>query len=178
MLKIMIGVVIATIIIVFAFTIINNNSNANIGSSSIVTVSDDAFISLTITGQVTRPGTYVAKADETIGDLIMAAGGVTTNADARAYIEETVITKGVNYYIAPINDLDDYCGDKALAKVNINSDNRDKLMEVNGIGGTIASDIIAYRAEHGPFTYIEQLLKVKGVGNATFDKIKNFVILR
>ena len=109
----------------------------------------------------------------------MAAGGVTNNADARAYIEETVIQKGgVNYYIAPINDLDDYCGDKALAKANINVDNRDKLMEVNGIGGSIASDIIAYRAEHGPFTYLEELLKVKGIGNATFDKIKNFVTLR
>ncbi len=174
----MIGVVVATIIIVFAFTIINNNSNAKIDPSSISIVSEDAFISLTITGQVIRPGTYVAKIDETIGDLIMAAGGVTNNADARAYIEETVIQKGVNYYIAPINDLDDYCGDKALAKANINVDNRDKLMEVNGIGGSIASDIIAYRAEHGPFTYLEELLKVKGIGNATFDKIKNFVTLR
>ncbi len=178
MLKLMIGVVIATVIIVFAFTIINNNSSPNIGSNSITITSEDAYLSLTITGQVTRPGTYVAKADETIGDLIMAAGGPTSNADARAYIEETLLQKGVNYYIAPINDLDDYCGDKALAKVNINADNRDTLMEVNGIGGTIASDIIAYRAEHGQFTYLEELLKVRGIGNATFEKIKNFVVLR
>ena len=43
MLKIMIGVVVATIIIVFAFTIINNNSNAKIDPSSISIVSEDAL---------------------------------------------------------------------------------------------------------------------------------------
>ncbi len=178
MLKLMIGVVIATVVVIFVFTVLNNNTGGPIGTSNVVSVVDDNYLTLTITGQVTKAGTYVMKKDDTIGDLMMAAGGPTSNADARAYFEDTVLEKGVSYYIAPINDLDDYCGETALVKANINMDGRDTLMEVNGIGGTIAGDIIAYRAEHGDFTYLEELQKVRGIGKATFEKIKNYVILR
>ncbi|MFA5485620.1 MAG: ComEA family DNA-binding protein [Bacilli bacterium] len=178
MLKLMIGVVIATVIVIVAFTVINNNVGPGTQVSTSIQVVDDNFLSLTITGQVHKPGTYVMKKEETLGDLIMAAGGPTTNADARAYFEETVLEKGVSYYIAPLNDLDDYCGEKELEKVNINTDNREKLMEVNGIGTTLAGDIISYRTENGSFTYLEQLLKVRGIGKATFEKIKDYVILR
>ncbi len=178
MLKIMIGVVIATVVVIVAFAVINNNLGPDAISSTSVQIVDDNYLSQTITGQVHKPGTYVMKKDDTIGDLIMAAGGPTSNADARAYIEETVLEKGVSYYIAPINDLDDYCGEKELIKVNVNTDPREKLMEINGVGTTLASDIISYRNEHGSFTYLEQLLKVKGIGKATFEKIKNNVVLR
>ncbi|OQC11269.1 MAG: ComE operon protein 1 [Tenericutes bacterium ADurb.Bin087] len=178
MLKLMIGVVIATVIVIFAFSVINANMNANPQGQSSMHVIDDNFLSITVTGQVVKPGTYVMKKDETIGDLIMAAGGPTSNADARAYFEETVLVAGVSYYIAPINDLDDYCGEMPLHKVNINTDPKDKLMEVNGIGDTLASAIIQYRGEYGEFTYLEELMKVKGIAKATFEKIKNNVILR
>jgi competence protein ComEA len=65
-----------------------------------------------------------------------------------------------------------------LHKVNINADPKDKLMEVNGIGETLAGAIIQYRGEHGEFTYLEELMKVKGIAKATFEKIKNHVTLR
>lgn len=178
MLKLMIGVVIATVIVIFAFTVINHNMNTNRQGNTSVYVVDDNFLSITVTGQVTKPGTYVVRKDETVGDLIMAAGGPTSNADARAYIEETLLVAGVNYYIAPINDLDDYCGEIPLKKVNINFDPKDKLMEINGIGDTLASAIIQYRGEHGDFTYLEEVMKVKGIAKATFEKIKNHIILR
>ncbi|HPK28859.1 MAG TPA: ComEA family DNA-binding protein, partial [Bacilli bacterium] len=178
MLKLMIGVVIATVIVIFAFSVINSNMSANPQGQSSMHVIDDNFLSITVTGQVVKPGTYVMKKDETIGDLIMAAGGPTSNADARSYIEDTVLIAGVSYYIAPINDLDDYCGEMPLHKVNINADPKDKLMEVNGIGETLAGAIIQYRGEHGEFTYLEELMKVKGIAKATFEKIKNHVTLR
>ncbi|MDY0214106.1 MAG: ComEA family DNA-binding protein [Bacilli bacterium] len=178
MLKLIIGVVIATVIVVVAFTVINNNIGPDAITSTSVQVVDENFLSITITGQVHKPGTYVMKKEDNLGDLIMAAGGPTSNADARAYIEETLLEKGVNYYIAPINDLDDYCGEKELIKVNVNTETREKLMEINGVGTTLAGDIIAYRSEHGSFTYLEGLLKVKGIGKATFEKIKNYITIR
>ena len=94
MLKLMIGVVIATVIVIFAFSVINSNMSANPQGQSSMHVIDDNFLSITVTGQVVKPGTYVMKKDETIGDLIMAAGGPTSNADARSYIEDTVLIAG------------------------------------------------------------------------------------
>lgn len=178
MLKLIIGVVIATVIVVFAFTVINNATGnpANVSSSLVVT--DDSFISIVVTGQVHKPGTYIMKKGDTVGDLILAAGGPTNNSDANAYIEETELIKGVSYYIAPLNDLDDYCGDAKLSKVNINTDNKETLMTINGLGSTIASAVITYRNENGSFMYLEEIMKVNGVGKATFEKIKNNLTLR
>lgn len=87
MLKLMIGVVIATVVVIFVFTVINNNTGGPIGTSNTISVVDDNYLTLTVTGQVTKAGTYVMKKEDTIGDLIMAAGGPTSNADARAYLK-------------------------------------------------------------------------------------------
>lgn len=178
MLKLMVGVVIATVIVIFAFSVINNNvgPGSNIGPS--IQSVDENYLTITVTGQVVKPGSYVVRKDSTVGDLILSAGGVTTNADARAYIEETEIIKGTSYYIAPINDLNDYCGEKALEKYNVNEATREDLMKIKGVGSQIATDIITYRNENGPFTYLEELQKVRGIGKSTFESIKNNVILR
>lgn len=178
MLKLLIGVVIATVVVIFTFTVMNNAIGPTATSNVSVVVTDGTYLTLTITGQVNKPGTYVMKNDETIGDLIMAAGGPTTNADARAYLEEVELVQGVSYYIAPINDLNDYCGETALVKVNVNTETQEKLLEVNGVGATIASAIISWRNENGPFSYLEELMEVKGIGKATFEKLKDYIILQ
>ncbi|MFA5660282.1 MAG: helix-hairpin-helix domain-containing protein [Bacilli bacterium] len=178
MLKLMIGVVIATVIVIFAFSVINNNIGPMANSGSSIQIVDDSFMTMTITGQVVKPGSYVMKKEDTIGDLLLAAGGTTSNADSRAFIEETSLVKGVSYYIAPINDLNDYCGEQALEKYNVNTGSKEELMKIKGIGSQIATDIIAYRTENGEFTYLEALQKVRGIGKSTFESIKNYVILR
>ena len=59
-----------------------------------------------------------------------------------------------------------------FAKVNINTANMQKLHTLPGIGHTKALAIIEYRKKH-PFKKIEDILKVKGIGKKTFDKIKD-----
>ncbi|GAA5525349.1 hypothetical protein Maes01_01918 [Microbulbifer aestuariivivens] len=55
--------------------------------------------------------------------------------------------------------------------VNVNSASAEELAEkLVGIGAVRAKEIVEYRQEFGPFTSIEQLLEVKGVGTATLDK--------
>ena len=46
-------------------------------------------------------------------------------------------------------------------------------MELNGIGETKAEAIIAYREEHGAFGSTEEIMQVSGIGQGTFDKIKD-----
>ncbi|PLW69790.1 competence protein ComEA [Pseudohalioglobus lutimaris] len=59
----------------------------------------------------------------------------------------------------------------ASQSVNINSDNASVLADgLTGVGLSRAEDIIRYREEFGPFTTVEQLSEVKGIGKATLDK--------
>ena len=61
--------------------------------------------------------------------------------------------------------------------MNINQDDAQTLMSVNGITTSIASSIVSYRSENGIFNTVEDLLNVYGIGNATYHKIRNYVIL-
>ena len=60
----------------------------------------------------------------------------------------------------------------SLAAVNINTATVQELEALNGIGPVKAQAIIDHRKANGPFKSIEQIKDVKGVGDATFDKIK------
>ena len=49
------------------------------------------------------------------------------------------------------------------------------LEALPGIGEVLTQRIVDYRSENGPFKRIEDLLKVSGIGEATFDKIKDYI---
>lgn len=57
--------------------------------------------------------------------------------------------------------------------VNINTASAEQLMTLHGIGQTKAEAIITYRNEHGPFESAEDIMLVSGIGQATYDKIKD-----
>ena len=58
-----------------------------------------------------------------------------------------------------------------MAAININTANVDALAEVlNGVGLKKAQAIVAYREAHGKFSSIDELVNVKGIGEATLAK--------
>lgn len=59
-------------------------------------------------------------------------------------------------------------------KVNINTASKDELLSISGIGESKAEAIIAYRKEN-KFTTIEDIKNVSGIGDAMFDKIKDYI---
>jgi len=65
----------------------------------------------------------------------------------------------------------------AFAAVNINSATKEQLESLDGIGPVKAQAIIDYRKKNGPFKSLEDLKKVDGIGDATFDKIRKDVAL-
>ena len=58
------------------------------------------------------------------------------------------------------------------ALLNINTATYEELQTLNGIGPALAQRIVDYRAEHGPFQSIDELLNVKGIGEATLSKFR------
>lgn len=61
-------------------------------------------------------------------------------------------------------------------KININTATKEELMELNGIGDAISDRIINYR-ENSPFNSIEEIKNVKGIGEKSFEKIKEHIIV-
>ena len=60
-------------------------------------------------------------------------------------------------------------------KININSASSKELSTIPGIGKKKAEAIIAYRAQNGSFSSIDDLKKVKGVGKKILERIKTHV---
>ncbi len=59
--------------------------------------------------------------------------------------------------------------------VNINTADIDELMQINGIGEVIATEIISYREQNGGFRNIEEIINVYGIGEARFERMRNFI---
>ena len=177
MYKIIIGVVIAAAVMIIGFMIIDPNVHTNQNNQTTYVTGNTDASAYTIEGEVNKPGTYMLSENITMADLIRAGGGTTSNADDLAFFEDVTLKSGNTYYIASKFDNTDICNNQEIAKVNINADDADKLTSVNGITSSIASSIVSYRSSNGVFKTIEQLMEVYGIGNATYRKIRNYVVL-
>ena len=174
MFKILIGVVVVAIAVISAFMIIDPKLQAE--TAGTVTEVANSF-TVAIEGEVYKTGNFTMKEGSTMIDLIETAGGTTVNADSRAYYEEALLTKGMTYFIASRYDSSDICSASEVSKININVDDAETLTTVSGITSTLANSIITYRESNGIFATLEELMEVYGIGNATYRKIRNYVIL-
>ena len=63
------------------------------------------------------------------------------------------------------------------AKININTASAEGLTRLKGIGASHAAGIIAFRTENGPFKRPEDLVKVPRIGQKTFEKNKDLIVV-
>lgn len=173
MTKVIVAVIFACVLVLMGAMVVIPKVT---GTADNITEVGDTY-AYTIEGEVAKPGTYVLSDAVTMFDLISAAGGTVYNTDDRTYYDDTPLTSGNTYYIGGKYDASDICSNQPINKVNINKDSADALAQINGITSTVASSIISYRTGTGAFKTIEDLLNVYGIGNATYRKIRNYVIL-
>jgi competence protein ComEA len=179
MAKVIIGVIIVTIVFLIVFSVVDRVTNTIVNTSSTSVVSSTVSqLYVTISGEVTRASTYYIAAESTLGDLITAAGGATTNADEKAYDTSFVLENKQSFYIAPLYDNSNTCSSSPIAKVNLNTADKDTLMTVSAFGSTVSQAIIDYRTANGAFKRLEEIKNVTGIGSATFEKAKNYIRLK
>lgn len=179
MTKFIIIAVIVTIVSLVAFAAVDRATGAIVdptSSMNSIKLETDS-LSVSITGEVKRAGTYSLSKGTALIDLIEAANGVTTNADPKAYNTEFLLVSGDSYYIAPIYDNSNTCSTSPIEKVNINKADKAALMKVSAFSSTVSAAIIDYRDKNGSFGRIEELKNVTGIGNAIFAKARDFVTL-
>ena len=180
MYKIIIGGIIVTILAIVAFQAIDPKINGNTVDTTTSNKNTTTVESGTygISGEVTRAGSYVLSGVVTMNDLIEAAGELKSTADERCFFLDSELTAKETYYIPKKYEVEDYCGNDPISKVNINSASESELLNITGVGSTIAKNIIEYRDSDGRFDTLEELKQVSGIGNSTFSKMKDMIILK
>ena len=176
--KVIIGVLVATIIGLVAFTIIDPRVNTNTPINSSKTSTSGDVYKVEISGEINNAGTYYVEIGATLDELISNAGGLTNNADLLCFETTLTLEDNASYYIAPIYEVNDICGNTKLKKCNINTCSTDELQEIDGIGASISNSIVSYRTQIGKYSQLEDVMKVNGIGNSTFSKLKNFIRLK
>lgn len=66
-------------------------------------------------------------------------------------------------------------GGTAAAPVDLNGANEQELMAIPGIGEAMAKRIVEFRKANGPFRQVDDLLKVKGIGEKSLEKLRPHV---
>ena len=170
---------------------IGNNADAGSGSTE--------HIFVYVCGAVNTPGVYELEAGARLYEAIARAGGVREDGAEESINQAQAVSDGERLYIPTDEEvrqgLDAYLlsgsaggdaaagsqsavpggpsGSSAGGKVNINTASREELKTLNGIGDTRAGSIIVYRGSNGPFGSIEDLMKVEGIKEGVFNKLKD-----
>ena len=73
------------------------------------------------------------------------------------------------------NTTNESNNDTVPTKININTDNKERLMTISGIGSSKADAIIEYRTKNGNFKTTEDIMNVSGISKTIYDKIKDII---
>ncbi len=122
-------------------------------------VTQETVSQIYIGGAVANPGFYPLKAGDSLEALIQVAGGLTGSADLNR----------LELYIPRAGE------EESPQKIDINQAPAWLLEALPGIGEVRAEDILNYRNLNGPFSNTNELLKVKGIGTATYEAIKDLI---
>ena len=148
-----------------------------------------AGIYVYICGEVANPGVYELSEDSRIYEAVDAAGGFTENAARESINLASRVSDGMQITIYTKEEAaslpaggtsagknsgqDQMSGSSSL--VNLNTATKEELMTLKGIGESKAEDIIRYREKSGGFKKIEDIMKISGIKEAGFQKIKDSI---
>lgn len=147
-----------------------------------------------VKGAVKKPGIYELDPNARVMDAISLAGGYISTADrnginlAAKLQDEMVIyvpKKGENkdnpIIQSPASSptgQQNSSGSEAQSVVNINTADETQLQTLSGIGPAKAQAIISYRTDTGLFQTIEDLKKVTGFGEKTFERLQSSITVQ
>ncbi len=134
-----------------------------------------------ISGAVAKPGVYEISDSTRIIDLIEMAGGTTEDADLESININLNLAKRVFnedhiqiHFMGEIsNNVSFIPSNTNNTLISINTASLEELQELPSIGPSTAQKIVEGR----PYTSVDDLLNVSGIGDTTVDKIRSFVVL-
>lgn len=145
---------------------------------------EDIFVH--ICGAVVNPGVYILSAGSRIFEGIEAAGGFSEDACEDFVNLAQTLQDGQRIVIPTEEEAEAAVQDgayqeqwlpeetqRADGRININTASEQELSAISGIGAGKAAAIIQYRQENGSFSSVEDIMKVSGIKEGTYEKIKD-----
>lgn len=157
---------------------------------TVIEKANESEIVVDIKGAVVNPGVYRTTTKSIVNDIIVLAGGLTSEADtsnlnlSKKVTDEMVITVytkdevkelGKQEAIVEVDKDDSNKNETNNNLININTATLEELENIPGIGEAKAKSIIEYRKNCGQFTKKEDLLNIKGIGETVFAELKDFI---
>jgi competence protein ComEA len=138
-----------------------------------------------VSGAVKNPGVYSLPPRSLVDDALKAAGGATSDADlertnlaqeVRDQQQIHVLRKGEPAQAQPTSAISTgAAATPGSQRININTATLAELDTLPEIGPVTAQRIIDYRTKNGPFKRTEDLKNVSGIGDATFEAVKDLI---
>ncbi len=163
-----------------------------------------AVITVYVSGEVVNPGLHEIEPGSRAVDAIAAAGGMTEEANADKVNLAKICKDGMQVNVPRLSakelrrlkstqekpfdgagpqaaEQSAYAADSteagySIGRIRLNSATAEELEELPGVGGVTAQRIVEYRSRHG-FNKIEDIMNVKGIGQAKFDKMRPYLDL-
>lgn len=131
-----------------------------------------------VCGYVKNPGVYLLSEGSRRFQAIEAAGGMEDGGSVEHLELAGVLSDGERIYVPSAKEAEEMRIADAYAAsglVNLNQASREQLMTLPGIGESRAEAIVQYREDNGAFNSIEDIMKVSGIKEAAFAKIKDYI---
>ncbi|MFJ7306917.1 helix-hairpin-helix domain-containing protein [Peribacillus frigoritolerans] len=150
------------------------------------------IIKVDVKGAVKSPGIFTAQAGDRVIDLITSAGSFTEKADTDKVNFAQIIEDQMVIYVPEIGEEDKgnleniqvgTSGD-AVTKgtsggmVNLNTATKEDLQTLTGIGPSKADAILEYRETVGKFKEVDELKQVTGIGDKTFERLRDSISVK
>jgi competence protein ComEA len=131
-------------------------------------------------GAVAHPGVYSLPTGSRVKDAITLAGGFAALADSSALNLASRLRDGQKLFVPVVPAAQIIPGEEATPlpvsyPIDLNVATLEELDSLPGIGATRAQDIIDYREAHNGFRSIDEVQQVGGIGQTTFNRIKDLI---
>lgn len=137
-----------------------------------------------VAGAVVRPGVIEVPQGSIVQDAIIAAGGLTAEADPAQLNLAAPVADGMQILIGTVSaPLGEIGGADPVANgpggangpLDLNTATQADLEDLPGVGPVMAGAILAWREENGRFNSVEELQEISGIGPKTFEKLAGLV---
>ena len=155
-------------------------------AGSTVPPASPVTVTVHVTGQVVHPGVYAVASGGRVADAIVAAGGPSAEADSQQLNLAARVADGERVYVpkqgepSPPAVVGAQSGGASApgsppGPVDLNTATAEQLETLPGVGPSTSKAILTYRAGHGRFRSVTELLEVPGIGPAKLEALRPLV---
>jgi len=143
-------------------------------SANDIEAAQERTVIVYVSGAVQHPGLYTIGATSRVSDAIVAAGGLTQDADAECLPNLAAHVRDAKQIAVPFLG---HCAKAKKGRLDINTATRQQLLLVPGVDAALADAIIKYREDFGGFIALTELKSAMGLDANTYKRLAKSLIV-